>query len=115
MKETKPVPENAGLYALYLKKQEGGNISGSFLPEKGGETVPFSSLSRMVLLMDQDMDVPREGEVQGYAQNPDFELEILFRRNSSWQGRLYRPGNPNAQLFRSVLELLTLLESDMTE
>lgn len=115
MKETRQVPEGTGLYALYLKKQKDGNISGSFLPENGGEPVAFSSLSRMALLIDQDMDVPREAGERCHAQNPDFELQILFRRNSSWQGRLRRPGASGVQTFRSVLELLTLLEGNMTE
>ena len=49
------------------------------------------------------------------AQTPDLEVEILFRQNSTWQGVLRRPGTRESQNFRSVLELLTLLESNMAE
>ena len=115
MREVRPVPQGKALFALYLNKEAGGNIRGSFLMENGGKMVPFTSLSRMVLLMEETMDVPQESGEQMIVQTPDFEVEILFRRNSTWQGILRRPGSRDGQSFRSVLELLTLLESAMAE
>ena len=83
------------------------------MPENSGKPVTFASLSRMVLLMEEAMDVPQENGERPIVQTPDFEVEILFRRNSTWQGILRRPGFRAGQNFRSVLELLTLLESNM--
>ena len=113
MREIRPVPQGKALFALYLQKEPDGNIRGSFLPENSGKPVTFASLSRMVLLMEEAMDVPQESGERPIVQTPDFEVEILFRRNSTWQGILRRPGFRAGQNFSSVLELLTLLESNM--
>ncbi|MBD8990995.1 MAG: hypothetical protein EGQ87_08485 [Clostridiales bacterium] len=40
-----------------------------------------------------------------------FHLQVLYRRNSSWQGKLAWTEQEQAQSFRSVLELITLIES----
>ena len=40
-----------------------------------------------------------------------FELEILFRQNASWQGNLIYAEKNSISSFRSVLELITLLDS----
>ena len=42
---------------------------------------------------------------------PTFELEILFRQNYSWQGRLRLPKIGKEAVFRSVLELLLIIET----
>lgn len=115
MREERPVPQGKALFALYLKKETGGNISGSFLMENVGRLIPFSSLSRMVLLMEEAMDVPQADGEQTAVQTPDLEVEVLFRKNSTWQGVLRRPGFREGQNFRSVLELLSLLENAMAE
>lgn len=44
-----------------------------------------------------------------------FSLRILFRQNSSWQGTLYWHEKDQGESFRSVLELLTLLDSALWE
>ena len=40
-----------------------------------------------------------------------FELEILFRQNASWQGNVVYAEENLSSAFRSILELLTLLDS----
>lgn len=40
-----------------------------------------------------------------------FSVRILFRQNSSWQGTLYWHEKKQGESFRSVLELLTLMDS----
>ena len=40
-----------------------------------------------------------------------LELEILFRQNYSWQGRLRLPKIGKEAVFRSVLELLLIIET----
>lgn len=40
-----------------------------------------------------------------------FEMRILFRQNASWQGELLWMEKNARQSFRSVLELITLMDS----
>ena len=40
-----------------------------------------------------------------------FELRILFRQHASWQGELLWLERSDRQSFRSVLELITLMDS----
>lgn len=43
-----------------------------------------------------------------------FSLRILFRQNASWQGLLHWHEGRQEESFRSVLELLLLIDSAMT-
>jgi len=43
-----------------------------------------------------------------------FSLRILFRQNASWQGSLHWREADQSESFRSVLELLLLLDSALT-
>ncbi|MBQ2924298.1 MAG: hypothetical protein IJE57_01870 [Anaerotignum sp.] len=40
-----------------------------------------------------------------------FELEIIFRQNASWQGNIVYAEKGLSSSFRSVLELLSLMDS----
>lgn len=44
-----------------------------------------------------------------------FELEIIFRQNASWQGNIVYAEQNLTSSFRSVLELLTLMDSVLSE
>jgi len=54
---------------------------------------------------DLSPDAVQEGK---YAT---FSLRILFRQNASWQGSLYWHEGKEEESFRSVLELLLLIDS----
>ena len=41
----------------------------------------------------------------------DYEIEIIFRQNYSWQGKLRCVKDNTEAVFRSVLELLIQLET----
>ena len=43
-----------------------------------------------------------------------FSIRILFRQNSSWQGSVFWHENSQGESFRSVLELLTLMDSALS-
>ena len=45
----------------------------------------------------------------------DFEIEILFRQNYSWQGKLRYLRTGQEAVFRSVLELLIQLETALAQ
>ena len=44
-----------------------------------------------------------------------FELQILFRQHTSWQGVLFWKEQHREQSFRSVLELILLMDSALRE
>ena len=44
-----------------------------------------------------------------------FELKVLFRQHSSWQGILVWKERKTEQSFRSVLELICLLDSALRD
>ena len=44
-----------------------------------------------------------------------FELEIIFRQNASWQGNIVYAEKGLSSSFRSVLELLSLMDSVLVE
>ena len=53
--------------------------------------------------------LPRGGVRRG--EKATFELQILFRQHSSWQGILLWQDRHREQSFRSVLELILLMDS----
>ena len=97
------------------------------------EVEAFDSLSRFLLRMEHLLDTlqapqayteartfssfwePREREASvsrlRKGARATFELNILFRQHSSWQGSLIWRETGLEQSFRSVLELVILLDS----
>ena len=106
-----------------------------FFPDLEAEA--FSCLCQCLLRIDsllnedgrlQSFTEPRtfrELRLPHYLPTPDaglpqgalatFHLQILYRRNSSWQGKLVWMEQDQVQSFRSVLELMTLIESGVQE
>jgi hypothetical protein len=56
-------------------------------------------------------DIGRIVLKSGSGKVADFALAILFRQHADWQGRLRRLGSGDEMPFRSVLELVRLLDS----
>lgn len=85
-----------------------------------GREREFRSLVEMLLLLEEGLDSGEsqqspwtqwEGERRGAAS---FQITVLFRQNATWQGNiLWLEGQKEAQ-FRSVLELVKLLDSVLT-
>ena len=76
---------------------------------------PQSYLSRRVFRPAKENPVlenPREEFKEGALAT--FSLKILFRQNASWQGSLYWHDGRQEERFRSVLELLLLIDSALT-
>ena len=90
-----------------------GRVSGGTLPE---ETL-FRSLSRLILLLEEQLDTggaPKASPIK-CTETPTFELDILFRQNYSWQGRLRWTKGGKEAAFRSVLELLIQMETVLAQ
>lgn len=92
----------------------------------------FSSLSQFLLKMERELDDmqmpqsytalrryptlvqetgPELGLPCGRGAKATFELKVLFRQHSSWQGVLLWREQKLEHSFRSVLELVVLLDS----
>ena len=99
----------------------------------GQEGQCFDSLSQLLLRAEQLLE--RNGGVQSFTTPrifslvrplgdascdaerlsrgtaATFEMRVLFRQNASWQGELLWLEKNTRQSFRSVLELITLMDS----
>lgn len=108
MKENRMLPIGTETFRIFVDEAEDGvirgRVSGGTFPE---ETL-FRSLSRLILLLEEQLDTggaPKASPIK-CTETPTFELDILFRQNYSWQGRLRWTKGGKEAAFRSVLELL---------
>lgn len=101
------------------------------------EIQPFHSLSQLLFMIEQSLDdlkFPQAFEsirrfetskrrfeksdcaVKMLSGNlATFSVKILFRQNASWQGAVHWLEGNSQESFRSVLELISLLDSAITE
>lgn len=113
----------------YQNKCPVGSVSGPRLPKPA----PFYSLTQFLMtlegLMDQD-NYPQRGEEPRTFQpakvqrNPSaqtsgaplatFQISVFFRQNASWQGNLKWSERSLDAQFRSVLELIRLMDSALS-
>lgn len=113
MRECRMTPIGANVFGIHVEQRDDGQIRGHITGGHIRKPIPFTSLSRMILLLDEQMDIENDDIPEKHPPQPDnptFELEILFRQNYSWQGRLRWPEGGKEAAFRSVLELITILE-----
>ena len=117
MKENHMLPIGTETFRIFVDEAEDGvirgRVSGGTLPE---ETL-FRSLSRLILLLEEQLDtggVPKASPIK-CTETPTFELDILFRQNYSWQGRLRWTKGGKEAAFRSVLELLIQMETVLAQ
>ena len=121
-----------GSNTVCVDSYENGILRG-WLHNPCREAESFSSLTQFLLKMEQLLD---EIKPQAYAQprrfsplakseephhfpvsqsprggRATFDLQVVFRQNASWQGILYWREAQVSQRFRSVLELVFLMDS----
>ena len=115
MKGTRMIPAGVKAFVIQVDSYVDGNMTGfvncALLPAP----VKFKSTTNFVLLVEGLLD-RLEGEkilarppTKGFKA--DLELEVLFRQNHSWQGRVRMVSENRESTFRSVLELLVLLDN----
>ena len=113
MKENRMLPIGTETFRIFVDEAEDGvirgRVSGGTFPE---ETL-FRSLSRLILLLDTG-GAPKASPIK-CTETPTFELDILFRQNYSWQGRLRWTKGGKEAAFRSVLELLIQMETVLAQ
>lgn len=125
-------PWNKQTMLMCVDSYENGVPRGKlYLPGQPGEC--FDSLSQLLLRAERMFE--RGGGVQSYTtprifalakplpeapcdmgeltrgSAATFEMRILFRQNASWQGELLWLEKNARQSFRSVLEMITLMDS----
>ncbi len=108
-----------------------GILKGRFYNEKL-EGTPFDSLSQFLIKVEQELEADDEREAKsvprtfvstppeshtdtvsavGKGRKATFELQLLFRQHTSWQGVIDWREKGVEQSFRSVLELVFLMDS----
>lgn len=109
-----------------------GYFSNLFMPE----VVPFNSTIEFLKAMEdmlEGMKFPQSYTViRGFSKCPEeaeyippvdwaasgklatYSIRIMFRQNSSWQGSIRWIEGKSEQSFRSVLELLFLMDSGLS-
>lgn len=125
-------PQDGGKSLVCVDSYDGGVMKGRIV-SAFHETECFDSLSGFLVRMDAMLDenrMPQSSITQrtfsdflqpmisrppvsrcSRGQQATFELQVLFRRNASWQGRLLWKEKNREQTFRSVLEMVFLMDS----
>jgi len=109
-----------------------GNPVGRFYNPYHKEGIPFQSMTQFLVRMEQAMDEmelpkaftetrsfmqPAVGHIntadlqEQTGREATFALKVLFRQNTSWQGLITWLEGRQEQSFRSVLELICLIDS----
>lgn len=121
----------ARTYIVCVDSYDEGVLKGR-LWDPARDAQGFSSLSQFLLKMEQLLDEEQMPQAftrqRRFRQTPQpaeyplpedkprggcctFELRVIFRQNSSWQGILKWRETRKEQNFRSVLELVSLMDS----
>ena len=117
---------------ICIDSYESGNPRGRLHNRSTGDS-SFDSLSQMLLLVEemledlqspqsytacrsfshlvQPMQTPPGSHRPRRGQAATFELRILFRQHTSWQGVLLWQEQQREQSFRSALEMILLMDS----
>lgn len=85
-------------------------IRGQQLYEQSGGVQSYTT-PRVFALAKPLTPVPCVGTEPTRGSAATFEMRILFRQNASWQGELLWLEKNVRQNFRSVLEMITLMDS----
>lgn len=117
MWSTNVLPAGANTFRIFLDPDYPDEFRGMVRCAGMAAPLEFSTLSRLIVLLDDLMDRQKpESQVPTLHKDlASFEIEILFRQNYSWQGRLKWPAAGKEAVFHSVLELIFLLETDLNK
>ena len=120
------------LFRVCVDSYEAGALKGWLChPEMENEGAAFQSLAQMLVRMENMMDEARFPQaftakrtflpVETAAQTAEairkrgekatFVVRVMFRQHTSWQGSVTWLEGHNEETFRSVLELILLMDS----
>jgi len=123
-------------FLLHVDSYENGVMTGRYYSPQLQESGEFSSLSQLLLKLDRCLDInnvpqafqsarhfsplismwdaaPSEPCTQP-GKRENFVIQILFRRNSSWQGSICWLEQEQTLHFRSALELIGMLDNALS-
>jgi hypothetical protein len=136
MKANSFVPMEMKTCVVKVNSYDRKNLTGYVYNPYFSGYVPFHSQLELFALMDNmfdDIKFPqktmnrrsftdtRHGTEEGITMDePEgavatFKLSVLFRQNASWQGTLAWVDEGSEANFRSVLELMSLMDSALTK
>lgn len=116
MRESRMLPIGTNTFGICIDKSTDGEVHGRITGCGVPQGSSFTSLTKMILLVDDLLDQrPVTEQPVSKAEQPDFELEILFRQNYSWQGRLRWLSGGKEATFHSVLELIFTMETVLVQ
>ena len=103
---------------LCIDAVENNISSGRYYTGDQSREYTFSGLDRFLLEMDALMNNQDLGEscalldgtIRRSGKVATFRLQILFRRNGSWQGSVMWLETRHEEHFRSALELLSIID-----
>lgn len=126
----------SGAFIVCIDGYDNGILCGRLYPSFGNEELSFSSTMDFLKCMDSRLNnaqfpqsfcssrvfqpaqgVAAQSQPTSFHRNgriATFSLKILFRQNASWQGSLCWLESNQEVAFRSVLELLMLLDNALS-
>lgn len=127
----------SGSFIVCIDSYDNRILNGRFYPSSNDEQFPFNSTMEFLKCLESKLDsaqypqsfcsgrafqpnqLPSEATLQPSAPRCNgriatFSLKILFRQNASWQGSLCWLENDQEVVFRSVLELLLLIDNALS-
>ena len=126
----------AGVTQVCIDSYDNGVLSGRIYNTRFGEAESFRSLTEFLTKMEGLLAIedtpqpfnavrsfcptvrPRNGSppitLPRIGKLATVELHILFRQNTSWQGSIFWVEGKQEQHFRSVLELILLIDSALS-
>lgn len=114
MNSTRLVPSGSNTFLIRIDDTSHGDIKGVVDGAALKNPLEFSSFMNLVFQLEDVLDhydvfSLAEGlNIHKVADDfePNIELEVLFRQNHSWQGKIRLLDQNKEATFRSVLELL---------
>jgi len=120
-------------FLIYIDSYDNNIPVGRLYNPHFDEKYKFESLTQLLLKIEQSLDVENMPQAsqqvrtfcpssiirinsweESYSDSgklATFDIEVLFRRNASWQGSIMWLEEGKKQNFRSVLELIVLINS----
>lgn len=128
-------PVSKSTFILTITGYQDKHISGVLNVPLANKSYSFQNLVQLLLLMDSLMDttnfpqhcveprafqdsqhtlVPQEVSQKPASSLAAFEVNVMFRQNASWQGSIVWLNCALESRFRSVLELVGLMDDALT-
>jgi len=124
MEKVRLKPCGSREFILMVEEYSEDKFSGKLMhPRLNGE-IRFGSLHSLLIIMDDLLDqedCPCEAasvvmsDVLPQTPLATFKIEVLFRQNQSWQGKILWLEDKSETCFRSVLEFVMIIDGILAE